>query len=106
MACLLIAAVVVNGQGTASRVTGLVVDESGAVIAGAQVTLTNEATQATLTTETSDGGTYVFDSVQVGSTRSPSKSRVSRNPFQREFREHQSTGNGEFHSFKWVEWPR
>src|SRR6185503_18916123 len=49
------------GQGTASRVTGSVVDEKGSVVPGAVVTLTNEATQSTLTTETSSGGTYVFD---------------------------------------------
>ncbi|HZN07402.1 MAG TPA: carboxypeptidase regulatory-like domain-containing protein [Pyrinomonadaceae bacterium] len=57
---------VANGQGTASRVTGTVVDEKGSVVPGAVVTLTNEATQTTLTTETSNGGTYVFDSIQVG----------------------------------------
>ena len=54
------------GQGTASRVTGTVVDEKGSVVPGAVVTLTNEATQSALTTETSSGGTYVFDSIQVG----------------------------------------
>src|SRR5688572_24215698 len=54
------------GQGTASRVTGTVVDEKGSVVPGAVVTLTNEATQSVLTTETSSGGTYVFDSIQVG----------------------------------------
>ena len=54
------------GQGTASRVTGTVVDEKGSVVPGAVVTLTNEATQSVLTTETSSGGTFVFDSIQVG----------------------------------------
>lgn len=53
-------------QGTASRVTGTVSDEKGAAIPGATVTLTNEANQVALTTETSDGGNYVFDSIQVG----------------------------------------
>src|SRR6266540_1972037 len=56
---------IVFGQGTASRVTGTVVDPSKAAIPGASVTLTNEATQLSLNTETSDSGTYVFDSVQV-----------------------------------------
>ena len=42
---------VANGQGTASRVTGTVVDEKGSVVPGALVTLTNEATQVSLTTE-------------------------------------------------------
>jgi Carboxypeptidase regulatory-like domain len=57
---------VANGQGTASRVTGTVVDEKGSVVPGAAVTLTNEATQTSLTTETGTGGTYVFDSIQAG----------------------------------------
>ncbi|HSE16196.1 MAG TPA: carboxypeptidase regulatory-like domain-containing protein [Pyrinomonadaceae bacterium] len=55
-----------NGQGTASRVTGTVVDEKGSVVPGAVVTLTNEATQVSLTTSTGNGGTYVFDSIQAG----------------------------------------
>ncbi len=54
------------GQGTTSRVTGTVVDEKGSVVPGAVVTLTNEATQTALTTETSGGGTYAFDQIQVG----------------------------------------
>ena len=58
--------VVATGQGTASRVTGTVIDEKGSVLPGARVTLTNEATQASLTTETGSSGTYVFDSVQAG----------------------------------------
>ena len=57
---------IANGQGTASRVTGTVVDEKGSVVPGAVVTLTNEATQISLTTNTGSGGTYVFDSVQAG----------------------------------------
>ena len=59
-------AAIANAQGTASRVTGTVVDEKGSVVPGAVVTLTNEATQASLTTETGSGGNYVFDSIQVG----------------------------------------
>lgn len=54
------------GQGTTSRVVGTVVDPAGAVVAGATVTLTNEATQVSFTTQTTSAGTYVFDSVQVG----------------------------------------
>ena len=57
---------VANGQGTASRVTGTVVDEKGSVVPGALVTLINEATQSSLTTQTGDSGTYVFDSIQAG----------------------------------------
>lgn len=53
-------------QGTASRVTGTVTDNAGAIVAGATVTLTNDATSVSFTTQSTDAGTYVFDSVQVG----------------------------------------
>ncbi len=54
------------GQGTTSRVTGIVQDPAGAAVAGAPVALRNEATNVTITTQTTSTGTYVFDSVQVG----------------------------------------
>lgn len=54
-------------QGSASRVTGVVLDQNGAVVPEAKVTLTNEGTKSAFTTETSSTGTYVFDSVQIGS---------------------------------------
>lgn len=53
-------------QGTTSRVTGTVLDNNGAAVSGATVTLTNEGTNTSLTTETSDSGSYVFDLVQPG----------------------------------------
>src|SRR6185503_15273444 len=53
-------------QGTASRLTGTVLDSAGATVPGATVTLTNEATKVAFTTETSGSGTYVFDSIQIG----------------------------------------
>ena len=53
-------------QGTTSRVTGTVTDNSGAAVAGATVTLTSEATNTAITTETSDSGSYVFDLIQPG----------------------------------------
>lgn len=59
-------AAVASGQGSTSRVTGTVLDASGAAVPNATVTLTNEATSGTLTTETTSTGTYVFDSLQVG----------------------------------------
>jgi hypothetical protein len=55
------------GQGTTSRVTGTVQDPNGGTVVGATVTLTNEATGVSFTTQTSDNGTYAFDLVQVGS---------------------------------------
>ncbi len=54
-------------QGTTSRVTGTVEDNTGAAVTGASVTLTNPLTNASLTTETNDSGGYVFDLVQPGS---------------------------------------
>lgn len=57
---------VAYGQGTTSRVTGTVQDAAGASVAGATVTLTNEATAVSFNTQTSESGTYAFDLVQVG----------------------------------------
>ncbi len=54
-------------QGTTSRLTGTVTDSSGAAVSGATVTLTNEGTGISLTTETADSGTYTFDLIQAGS---------------------------------------
>lgn len=54
------------GQGTTSRVAGTVQDANGAAVSGATVTLTNEGTGISFSTETSDSGTYAFDLVQVG----------------------------------------
>lgn len=53
-------------QGTTSRLTGTVTDESGAVVAGATVVLTNEGTRVSITTTTSDSGGYTFDLIQAG----------------------------------------
>src|SRR5919107_906861 len=65
-ALLLTLAPAAYAQGTASRVTGVVTDPSGAVVPGATVTLTNEATKVSFTTESTSTGQYVFESVQVG----------------------------------------
>ncbi len=66
LALLLALCSFVWGQGTASRVTGTVLDPKGAAVAGATVTLTNELTKVIFHTQTSGSGVYVFDSVQVG----------------------------------------
>jgi len=63
---LLIGTLTALGQGTTSRVTGTVLDQQGSSVPGATATLTNEATKVSFTTETTGSGTYVFDSVQVG----------------------------------------
>lgn len=56
----------VSAQGTTSRVTGTVVDNSGAAVSGATVTLTNAGTDSALTTQTSESGSYTFDLIQIG----------------------------------------
>src|ERR1041384_5106780 len=65
-ALLLFCAGEILAQGTTSRVTGTVTDSSGSVVPGASVTLTNEGTNTSLTTQTSDSGIYVFDLIQPG----------------------------------------
>ncbi len=49
-----------------SRVAGTVQDKSGAVVEGASVTLTNEATRVAVHTTTTSAGTYVFDGIVPG----------------------------------------
>jgi hypothetical protein len=53
-------------QGTTSRVLGVVTDQSGAVVPGATVTLTNESTGVSFNTVTTGAGTYTFEAIQVG----------------------------------------
>lgn len=64
--CLLFLSFSVLAQGTTTRVTGNVTDNSGAIVSGATVTLTNEGTKATLTTVTDNSGNYTFDLIQPG----------------------------------------
>ncbi|MBL8203396.1 MAG: carboxypeptidase regulatory-like domain-containing protein [Blastocatellia bacterium] len=65
--CGMVVAVAAYAQGTTSRVTGVIADKAGAVIPGATVTLTNEGTNVSFTTQSTDSGTYVFEAIQVGS---------------------------------------
>jgi len=53
-------------QGTTSRLTGTVTDGTGAAVPGASVTLTNEGTNISFTTQTSASGVYVFDLILAG----------------------------------------
>ena len=74
----------VSAQGTTTRFTGTVTDSSGAAVAGATVTLTNESTNVSLSTTTSASGGYVFDLIQPGTytvsvEREGFKRFVSRN---------------------------
>jgi hypothetical protein len=56
-----------SGQGTTSRVTGTVTDQTGAIIPGATVTLANDDTGVSFETVTGSSGTYLFEAVQIGS---------------------------------------
>lgn len=56
----------IYAQGTTSRITGTVEDNSGAAVSGATITLTNPATGTSLSTETSESGSYTFDLIQIG----------------------------------------
>src|SRR5262249_35137509 len=82
---LLVLAGHVYGQGTTSRVTGTVNDTTGAAVSGATVTLTNEATNISFTTQTSGSGAYAFDLISPGVYKVP----VEKSGFKK----YVSTGN-------------
>lgn len=63
---LTFAAVSAFSQGTTSRLQGTVQDSSGAVVAAANVSLTNEGTNITFQTRSTEAGTYVFEALQSG----------------------------------------
>ena len=67
-AALLIAAVSLSGygQGTSSSLSGVVVDQSGGVIPGADVTVKNEDTGAEFKTVTTDNGTFSIPALPPG----------------------------------------
>jgi hypothetical protein len=54
-------------QTTLGRLSGTVLDSSGAALPGATITLTNENTNQVQTTVAGDNGAYVFPQVPVGS---------------------------------------
>ena len=53
-------------QTSTSRITGRVVDSKQASIAGASVTITNEATNVSQTQTTTEAGVYAFEALPVG----------------------------------------
>lgn len=55
-----------NAQTATGQITGTVKDASGAVLANAKVTVTNEATNFSRETVTNEAGTYVFPLLPVG----------------------------------------
>ncbi|MEO7142181.1 MAG: TonB-dependent receptor, partial [Bryobacteraceae bacterium] len=54
------------GQGTTSRLVGVVSDPSGAAVANVAVRLTNQGTGTTFSTTTSSAGSYTFEALQPG----------------------------------------
>src|SRR5687768_1553480 len=53
-------------QTSTSRITGRIVDAKQASIAGATVTITNEATGVSQTQTTTEAGVYAFEALPVG----------------------------------------
>jgi len=66
LAALLLLVGTAAAQVSTSRITGTVADESGAVIPGAKVIVSNEATGVKYESTTTDSGNYSFDSLVVG----------------------------------------
>ena len=66
---LFVAAISAGGQVLTSRVDGRVLDETGAVVPGVTVTLTNVATNLARETTTNSAGLYVFPQVSLGTYR-------------------------------------
>ncbi len=56
-----------SAQIATGRITGRVTDSTGAVIAGATVAITSDATGVAQTVRTGAGGDYVFEAVNPGS---------------------------------------
>jgi hypothetical protein len=66
MALLIFALPVLVSAQSVSGVTGVVSDESGAVVPGVDVTLTDTKTSKEINTKTNDQGVYTFQNIQPG----------------------------------------
>ena len=64
-------------QSTTGTITGIVKDPSGASISGAKVSVRNLATNETVTTQTTDAGSYTAPSLLPDLTRHQSRRRAS-----------------------------
>src|SRR5882757_4461551 len=62
----LVCSTLASAQSTGGRILGRVADSSGAVLANVKVTLTNEATGVSSSTNSNDSGDYSFPQVSVG----------------------------------------
>lgn len=66
---VLFCSVWIHAQGTTGKITGTVTDPSGAVVAGAKVTVTNIATDVSHDTTTDSSGVYQVLQLPIGSYR-------------------------------------
>src|SRR4030095_13855892 len=62
----LVCVFVVQGQVTTGTVRGVVNDQNGAIVQGANVTLLRKSTNISVTQQTSGSGTFVFTNIQPG----------------------------------------
>jgi Carboxypeptidase regulatory-like domain len=67
--CMLVFATPTLSQTGTSALNGVVTDQQGGAVVGANVTLTNVGTNASRTTQTSDAGVYLFDLLTPGEYR-------------------------------------
>src|SRR5262249_12705315 len=65
LAALLLVAMSANAQTSRGTVTGAVLDPTGAVVAGARVTMTGVETGVQLSTNSNEAGVYRFDAVDL-----------------------------------------
>jgi hypothetical protein len=73
-----LASIQLCAQIAAGGVAGTVKDSTGAVVRGAQITLTNEATRVTKKTVSTSTGTYIFSDVPIGTYTLKATSRGFR----------------------------
>lgn len=66
LSLLLFSGPAARGQVDQGAITGLVQDSTGAVVSGANVTLTNTDTGLVLTRKANDSGVYVFSPLKIG----------------------------------------
>src|SRR5258708_6293696 len=64
--CMMILSSRAVGQQATAQITGTVMDQSGAVVAGATVTLKNSSTNITRHTTSGKDGEYLFTSIPIG----------------------------------------
>lgn len=66
LVCLILSAIPIYAQFTQSSIVGMVTDPTGAPVAGAEVIVRNEGTNASRTISTEDGGEYRVSGLEAG----------------------------------------